>query len=266
MHRNSETLHLSLQLLQLRFFRPRLGDEVGLDLGKNVNPRNTACRLHAVHVVTPPRTSRPPNSAKPDIRVLSKIRETVLKSCNALGVVTTSKLANDTLLLVVLEPLSRSLETLLEDGGRDAVCRGTGAVGVEVLVHLVDELVLGIFQVDEGRAIAGRNPGPGASVRVALRGDVLLGGAGSADAIDGGLVEVEDESLVHVVVLIVCVKDDERIVLVLCGNVLPPCLEAGGVGNDVAVEAAVVVRLDHGVCALAGDVVDLLGEIAEIGL
>lgn len=131
-------------------------------------------------------------------------------------------------------------------------------------MHLVDELVLRVFEVDERCTIAGGDPGPGTSPRVTFGCDVLLGRASSTDAIDGGLVEVEDKLLVHVVVLVVRVEHDERVVLVLRCNVLPPCLEARRVGDDVAVEATVVVGLDHGVFTLASDVIDLLGQVAQV--
>ena len=131
-------------------------------------------------------------------------------------------------------------------------------------MHLVDELVLGILQVDEGRGVARGHPGPGAGPAVALGGDVLGSSACGTHAVDGGLVEVEDELLVHVVVFVVGVEDDEGVVFELGGDVLPPGFEAGCVGDDGAVEAAVVVRLDHGVGAFGGDVGDLLGEVAEV--
>ena len=66
--------------------------------------------------------------------------------------------------------------------------------------------------------------------------------------------------------LIVHVEDDQRIIFVLCREVLPPCLEARSVGDDISVEAAVVVRLDHCVRAFPGDIVDLLGQIAKVGI
>lgn len=65
-------------------------------------------------------------------------------------------------------------------------------------------------------------------------------------------------------VLVIRVEDDEVVVLVDGCDVLPPCLEARGVGDDVPEEAAVVVGLDHGVFAFAGDIVDLLGQVAEV--
>ena len=55
-------------------------------------------------------------------------------------------------------------------------------------MHLIDNLVLGIGQGLEVVVVVG--PFPGASVGVAFDEDVLVFGAGGADAVDGGLVEV----------------------------------------------------------------------------
>ena len=65
-------------------------------------------------------------------------------------------------------------------------------------------------------------------------------------------------------VLVIGIEDDEVVILVLGRDVLPPGLEARDIGDDVAVEAAVVVGLDHGVRALFGDIVDLRGEVAQV--
>lgn len=93
----------------------------------------------------------------------------------------------------------------MADGAADADVGGAGAVGVEVLVHLVDELVGGVGEGFE--VVIHSGPGPGAGVGVAFDEDGLRGGACGADAGDGGLVEVEDEGLVHVVVFVVGVED-----------------------------------------------------------
>ena len=183
---------------------------------------------------------------------------------NTLRIVPPRKLTNNTLLLIILEPLSRSLESLFENRGTDACSRSTRAIGIEILVHLVYQFVLWVFQINHTGAVAGGNPRPCASPAVALRGDVLFCGACGADAVDGGLVEVEDELLVHVMVFVVCVEDDEVVVFVFGGDVGPPGFEGGCVGYDVAEEAAVVVRLDHGVGAFGGYVVYLLGKVAEV--
>lgn len=70
-------------------------------------------------------------------------------------------------------------------------------------MHLVDEFVLGVGKGGEVVVVVG--PFPGAGVGVAFDEDVLGFGAGGADAVDGGLVEVQHEGLVHVVVFVVCV-------------------------------------------------------------
>ena len=131
-------------------------------------------------------------------------------------------------------------------------------------MHLVHELVLGVLEVNKAGGVAGRDPGPGTGPGVSLGRDGLFCGAGCADAVNGGLVEVEDEVLGHVVELVVCVEDDEGVVLELGRYVGPPRLEGRCVGDDVAHEASIVVRLDHGVAAFAGDVVDLLGQVAQV--
>lgn len=100
--------------------------KVALNLGQNVNPSSTSGRLHAVHVVAPPGTSRPPSRTHPDIRVLSHVVQAALESSNALGIASSAELAKETLELVVLEPLGGSLETLLENGAADAVSVGAG--------------------------------------------------------------------------------------------------------------------------------------------
>lgn len=68
-------------------------------------------------------------------------------------------------------------------------------------MHLVDELVLGIRQT--AQVVVVGSPRPGTGVGVALGEDVLGGSAGGTDTVDGGLVQVQDEGLVHVVVLVV---------------------------------------------------------------
>ena len=78
------------------------------------------------------------------------------------------------------------------------------------------------------------------------------------------MVEVDDERLVHVVVLVVGIEDDFGIGGVELSDGLPPGLEAGGVSDDGVVEAAVVVRADHSVGAFLRDVVDGLGKVGTV--
>lgn len=63
---------------------------------------------------------------------------------------------------------------------------------------------------------------------------------------------------------VVGVEDDFGVGLVLGRDSLPEGLEVASTGNDVAVVSAVVVGADDGVCTLTGDVVDLLGEVAQV--
>ncbi len=130
-------------------------------------------------------------------------------------------------------------------------------------MHFVHDLVLRVRERRE--VVVGRVPRPGAGPRVALDKDVLRRGARGADAVDGGLVEVEDEGLVHVVELVVGVEDDARVGGELGGDGLPPGAEGGGVGDDVAVVAAVVVRVENSVFARVSDEVDDGREVFEVG-
>ena len=123
-------------------------------------------------------------------------------------------------------------------------------------MHLEDQLILRIDKGPHGVGIAARDPGPGAGPAVAFGGDVLGVGTGGADAVDGGLVEVDNEGLVHVVVFVVRVEDDLAVVFVGGCDGVPEGLEAGDVGDDFVVVAAVVVRGYHGEGAALGDVFD----------
>ena len=89
------------------------------------------------------------------------------------------------------------------------------------------------------RGVYGCGPGPGAGVGVAFGCDVLGRGACCADAVDGGLVELDDEGLGHVVVFVVGVEDHFAVGGVWGGDGFPEGLEAGCVCDDVVVVAAV---------------------------
>lgn len=102
-------------------------------------------------------------------------------------------------------------------------------------------------------------------VRVALGKDVLARGTGCTDTVDGSLVEVEHQSLVHVVVFVIGVEDNPAVGLELPRELVPEALEVGGRGDDGAVEAAVVVRVHHGVGARVGDGVDGRRQVGQVG-
>jgi hypothetical protein len=124
--------------------------------------------------------------------------------------------------------------------------------------------------------------------------DVLFCSAGSADPVDGGLVELNDEGLVHVVdcrksvlgcghdgwqretgwrrnvsgsdglTFVVRVEDHILIVFVWSSECLPKLLHAGYIGDDFVVVATVVVRDNHCVSLLVCDVFDGIVKILEI--
>lgn len=68
-------------------------------------------------------------------------------------------------------------------------------------MHFVHDLVLRVGE--RFHVVVDGCPCPGSAPGVALHEDVL-GRAGSSDSVDGGLVETEDEVLVHIVVFIIC--------------------------------------------------------------
>lgn len=90
---------------------------------------------------------------------------------------------------------------------------------------------------------------PGTSPRVSFDKDVLGGGTGASDGVDGGLVELADEGIVLVVELVVGVKDDLLVSGVALSYGSPPGSKSGDVGDDVAVVATEVVRVDYSVSA-----------------
>ena len=90
---------------------------------------------------------------------------------------------------------------------------------------------------------------PGTRPRVALNEDVLASGASGADGVDGGLVELADERVVHVVVLVVGVEDDELVVRVPRRHLGPPRAEARRVADHLLVVPPEVVRVHHRVRA-----------------
>lgn len=237
---------------------------IGLEEAVVVVVASARRRLEVVHVVTPPGAGSPPESTLPDIGVSLEVLKKTSDSGLADGVGTTGELADDTLLAVGAEPGSGANNALDTNLGGDAVGASTGAVRVKVLVHLVDDLVLGVGK--SNHVGVGHVPGPGARPLVTLDEDVLGGGASGTDTVDGGLVEVEDKGLVHGVVLVVGIEDDLGVGSKLGSNVLPEGLEGVGIGDDVAIVAAVVVRIENDIGTSVGDRVDHLGEVGKIAV
>lgn len=79
---------------------------------------------------------------------------------------------------------------------------------------------------------------PGSAPGVGLQEDELARGASIPDTVYGRLIQVGNELIVHVVVLVVRVEDDELVVDEAGGDGLPPGFEAGGVGDDLLVVSA----------------------------
>lgn len=171
--------------------------------------------------------------------------------------------AEDAHLSMLAQPRRGTAQTLSANGGGDTRLRGSGAVGVEVLMHLIHNLVLRIRQA--GEVIIRSIPVPRARPRVALHKNILTRRARRADPVNGRLVELQHERLVHVVVLVVGVEDDPVVGLEGRGEVLPEGREGDRVGDDAALVAAVVVRVEDDVLAARRDEVDGGGEVGEVG-
>lgn len=77
---------------------------------------NSILRLDGEHVVTPPRTGSPPQSASPNIRVLSYKSKQVLDSSFAISVHGTSKFTDKSDLLVVTKPGCCGLKAFTANG------------------------------------------------------------------------------------------------------------------------------------------------------
>lgn len=69
-------------------------------------------------------------------------------------------------------------------------------------MHFIDDLVFGVGQILH--VVVDVDPRPGAGPGVAFDEDVLAGRTCGADAVNGCLVEVQHEILVHVVIFVVC--------------------------------------------------------------
>lgn len=251
-------------LLQQLFTSSRHLRGVGLEEAVVVGIASARRRLKAIHVVTPPGAGSPPESTLPDVRVSLEVLKETSDSSLADRVGTTGELAEDTLLSVGAEPGGGTNDALNTNLGGNAGGAGTGAVGVQVLVHLVDDLVLG---VGKGNQVGvGHVPGPGARPLVTLNENVLGSCTGGTDTVNGGLVEVEDKGLVHGVVLVVGIEDDLGVGSKLGSNILPESLEGVSIGDDLAIVAAIVVGIEDNIGTRVGNRVDNLGEVGEIAV
>ncbi len=92
-------------------------------------------------------------------------------------------------------------------------------------------------------------PMPRAGPGISFDKDILRGGAGSPNGINGLLIQVRDERVVLVVELVVRVEYDFVVGCVPFRHRRPPRPEAVHVGDDIAVVSPEVVRVDDGVGA-----------------
>ena len=221
-----------------------------------------ARRLERKHIIPPPRPARPPQRAGPHVRIQPQMLQQPLDGALAQSVRPAGELAQQTQLAVRAQPRRGAHHPLHADLGRDAVLARAGAVAVEILMHLVDDLVLGVRE--RHHVLVRHVPRPGAGPLVPLHEDVLAPRASGADAVDGRLVELQDEVLAHGVVLVVGVEDHALVGGELAREVGEEGLEVRGRGDDTPVEAAVVVGVRDGPGAQGGDGVDGGGEVLEV--
>ena len=158
-----------------------------------------------------------------------------------LTISTACELADDAFLAVGTEPVRGTCDAFGTDGRTDADVGCAGPVAVEVLVHLIDDSVVGVGQCFQ--VVIDGGPGPCTGVAVAFHVDVLACGASSPDGIDGGLVEVQDKGLVHVMIFVVGIEDDTGVGAESGSEVPPEGSKGCGVGDDGTVVAAEVVRI-----------------------
>lgn len=210
--------------------------------GQNIDVSNSAWGLHGENVVTPPWAGSPPDRASPNISVVAHVIKATFQSSNTDRIVASCKLTNDALFLVCSQPGRSGNQAVCEDGAVDAGGACATTVRVEILMHLIYQLVLCVHQSAHGVAIRqtgsrvdGRGPCPGAAPRIAFRGDVLRVSTHRADAGDGSLVQVEDERLRHIVVFVVGVEHHEGVAFVGRCHGLPKGLESSSVSDDIVV-------------------------------
>lgn len=98
------------------------------------------------------------------------------------------------------------------------------------------------------------------------RTEHTLSSTSRANAINGSLIELENEVLVHIMILVVGIKDDARVVGVDLGDIVPEGFERGYIGDDVIVIATEVVRVEDGPSTVVGDVVDSFGQVLQVTL
>ena len=119
-----------------------------------------------------------------------------------------------------------------------------------------------VGEINQASCVTGGNPGISACIGVAFDQDELRGSAGGTNAVDTGLIEVEDERLIHIVIFVVCVKYDGGVGFEARGKGLAECSEAVNILVDewearrskdnlrsvichnIAIISAIIVRVD----------------------
>jgi hypothetical protein len=169
-------------------------------------------------LTSPPRPRSPPQSPLPHIGILRHVIEPTvisprnltsinttrqyshpLNSTHTLRIRTPRKLPNKPNLPIRSQPLRRRLHPLLPNRRTHTLGMRSASITIQILMHLVHYQVTRVRQRAHSSAVFPCCPCPCAVPIVALDVDVLLYGASGADAVDGRLVELHDEGLVHVV-------------------------------------------------------------------
>jgi hypothetical protein len=133
-------------------------------------------------------TSRPAGPAEVDVGVLVHGIELLAESLQAAGLAGAASLGEDGLALVLLEPCTESLKDVDVVGGASGV--GARSVGVEVLVHVEDEVGGAAVKVgDLGELVTGAvgDESAGVGPLVAGKENLVLGGTSLADSGHSGL-------------------------------------------------------------------------------
>ena len=78
--------------------------------------------FHPIDISPPPWSTSPPDPTKPHIRILTHVSQHVSDSTLTYSIGSTCKLANDSDLLVRLQPLRGGFDAFGADGGGDACC------------------------------------------------------------------------------------------------------------------------------------------------
>ena len=263
-----------------------LGDDLPVSPGATALDGSLGERVAGVELA-----GSPAGPAEVNVRVLVEGVELLAKHGQAAGVVGTAGLGEDGEALVGAEPVAEGGEGCDVVGGAGG--GGAGAIGVEVLVDVEDEVVGAAVEVGDlvksgGGAVV--DEGAGVGPLVAGEEELVLGGAGLADGGDGGLdgrgpgvdgdiVLKESRSvrrreyrdaeawsshgdtyrLVHEA------KGDLVVALVLGSNLRPKAGELSVSGtalaNDLAVPAGVVVDVDNAESSAGGQAVLDLGVV-----